>query len=45
MFYIWVFMVLVSAMVLGNPDPLIEVWAYSNEAVLKQIITDFVRAL
>jgi nucleoside 2-deoxyribosyltransferase len=35
----------VSAMILGNPDPLIEVRAYPNETSLKQIITDFVRNL
>jgi len=35
----------VSAMVLGNPDPLIEVRAYPNETSLKQIIIDFVRDL
>jgi 2'-deoxynucleoside 5'-phosphate N-hydrolase len=32
----------ISAMVLGNPDPLIEVQAYSDEASLKQIITEFI---
>jgi nucleoside 2-deoxyribosyltransferase len=32
----------VSAMVLGNPDPLIEVQAYPDEASLKQIITEFI---
>ena len=34
--------VVVSSMVLGNPDPFIEVRAYPNEALLKQIITEFV---
>jgi len=36
---------IVSAMVLGNPDPLIEVRTYPNEASLKQMIIDFVKAL
>lgn len=35
----------VSAMVLGNPDPLTEVRAYSNNAELKEIIVEFVLAL
>lgn len=35
----------VSAMVLGNPDPLMEVRAYPTEASLKRIITDFIKAL
>lgn len=35
----------VSAMVLGNPDSSLEVRTYSNEAVLKEIIVEFVRAL
>lgn len=35
----------VSAMVLGNPGPLLEVRIYSNEATLKKIIIEFVRAL
>ncbi len=35
----------VSAMVLGNPDPLIEVRVYPDETLLKQIIIDFVRTL
>jgi nucleoside 2-deoxyribosyltransferase len=35
----------VSAMVLGNPDPLMKVWAYPNEESLKKVIIDFVRAL
>jgi 2'-deoxynucleoside 5'-phosphate N-hydrolase len=35
----------VSAMVLGNPDPLMEVRVYPTEKSLKQIITDFVRTL
>lgn len=35
----------VSAMVLGNPDPLIEVRTYSNKAALKEIIIEFIPAL
>ena len=35
----------VSAMVLGNPDPLIKVQAYPNETILKKSIIEFVRAL
>lgn len=35
----------VSAMVLGNQDPLLEVRAYQTEMSLKQIIVDFVRNL
>lgn len=35
----------VSAMVLGNPDPSLEVRTYSNEAALKEILVEFVRAL
>jgi nucleoside 2-deoxyribosyltransferase len=35
----------VSAMVLGNPDPSLEVRTYSNEATLNEIIVKFVRAL
>lgn len=35
----------VSAMVLGNPNPLMNVRAYPTEISLKQIIIDFVRAL
>jgi hypothetical protein len=35
----------VSAMILGNPDPLINVRGYHNNIQLKQIIIDFVRAL
>lgn len=35
----------VSAMILGNPDPLMEVRAYLTETLLKQIIIDFVRTL
>lgn len=37
--------VAVSAMVLGNPDPLIKVQAYPNETILKKSIIEFVRAL
>lgn len=33
----------VSAMILGNPKPLIEVMAYPDETALKQIIIDFVK--
>ena len=36
---------IVSAMVLGNLDPLMEVRAYPTEKLLKQIITDFIRTL
>ncbi len=36
---------IVSAMVLGNPDPLLEARAYSDKASLKKIITEFLRAL
>lgn len=35
----------VSAMVLGNPDPSLEVKIYSDEAILKEIIVEFIRAL
>lgn len=35
----------VSAMVLGNPDPLIEIRTYPDREVLKEIIVEFVRAL
>ncbi len=35
----------VSAMVLGNPGPLLEVRTYSNDAVLNEIIVEFIRAL
>ncbi|AKB27180.1 deoxynucleoside 5'-monophosphate N-glycosidase [Methanosarcina siciliae C2J] len=35
----------VSAMVLGNPDPSLEVKIYSDEATLKEIIVEFIRAL
>lgn len=35
----------VSAMVLGNPSPLLEVRTYSNNAALKEIIVEYIRAL
>lgn len=35
----------VSAMVLGNPDPLIESRTYPDREVLKEIIVEFIRAL
>lgn len=35
----------VSAMVLGNPYPLMIVRSYSNEGELKEIIIEFIRAL
>jgi len=35
----------VSAMVLGNPNHLLEARAYPNKTVLKKIITEFIRAL
>jgi nucleoside 2-deoxyribosyltransferase len=35
----------VSAMVLGNPYPALDIRAYSNESVLNEIIIKFVRAL
>ena len=35
----------VSAMVLGNPDPLLEVRAYSDKASLQKIIIEFIKAL
>jgi nucleoside 2-deoxyribosyltransferase len=35
----------VSAMVLGNPDRLLEARAYSDKASLKKFITDFILAL
>ncbi|MDI9395548.1 MAG: nucleoside 2-deoxyribosyltransferase [Euryarchaeota archaeon] len=35
----------VSAMLLGNPDPLIELRTYSNRAALKEIIVEYVLAL
>jgi 2'-deoxynucleoside 5'-phosphate N-hydrolase len=35
----------VSAMVLGNPDPLLEARAYPDKAALKKIITEYVRVL
>lgn len=34
----------VSAMVLGNPDSLLEARAYPDKASLKKIITEFIRA-
>ena len=37
--------VVVSAMVLGNPYPSLDIRAYSNESVLNEIIIKFVRAL
>ena len=33
----------VSAMVLGNPDPLLEARAYPDKTSLKNIITEFIR--
>ncbi|MGV8077308.1 MAG: nucleoside 2-deoxyribosyltransferase [Methanosarcina sp.] len=35
----------VSAMVLGNPDPLLEVRAYPNEAILVKNINEFIEIL
>ncbi|MGB9938309.1 nucleoside 2-deoxyribosyltransferase [Methanosarcina sp.] len=35
----------VSAMVLGNPDPLLETKAYPDKTSLKNIIIEFIRAL
>lgn len=35
----------VSAMVLGNPYPLMKVRTYSNEETLKEIIIEFIQAL
>ena len=35
----------VSAMILGNPDCLLEARAYMDKAALKNLITDFIRAL
>lgn len=35
----------VSAMILGNPDHLLEARAYPNKTLLKKIITEFIRAL
>lgn len=35
----------VSAMLLGNPDRLLEAKAYMDKAALKNLITDFIRAL
>lgn len=35
----------VSAMVLGNPDPLMEVRTYSNKTALKEIIVGYILAL
>ena len=35
----------VSAMVLGNPGPLLEVRAYPDKASLKKIIIEFIKAL
>jgi nucleoside 2-deoxyribosyltransferase len=35
----------VSAMLLGNPDSLLEARAYTDKAALKNLITDFIRAL
>jgi hypothetical protein len=32
-------------MVLGNPDPLLEARAYPDKTSLKNIITEFIRAL
>lgn len=37
--------VAVSAMVLGNPDPLLEARAYQDKISLKNIITEFIRTL
>ncbi len=36
---------IVSAMILGNTDPLIEVRAYPTKKSLKQIIADFIKTL
>lgn len=36
---------IVSAMILGNKDPLIEVREYTTKKFLKQIITDFIKTL
>lgn len=35
----------VSAMVLGNPDPSLKILTYSNKAALNEIIVKFVKAL
>jgi 2'-deoxynucleoside 5'-phosphate N-hydrolase len=35
----------VSSMILGNPNPLMEVQAYPTEASLKQIIINFIKAV
>jgi hypothetical protein len=35
----------VSAMLLGNPDRLLEARAYTDKAALKNLITDFIRVL
>jgi hypothetical protein len=35
----------VSAMILGNPDHLLEARAYPNKTLLKKIITEFILAL
>ncbi|MGB9929817.1 MAG: nucleoside 2-deoxyribosyltransferase [Methanosarcina sp.] len=35
----------VSAMILGNPDPLIEIQAYPDKLILKQRIFEFIRIL
>ncbi len=35
----------ISAMVLGNPDPLLEAKAYPDKTSLKNIIIEFIRAL
>ena len=35
---------LVSAMILGNPNPLLQIKAYSKEEMLKQIISEFIES-
>lgn len=36
---------IISAMILGNKDPLIEVREYTTKKFLKQIITEFIKTL
>lgn len=36
---------IVSAMILGNPDPLVEIQAYPDKLILKQRIFEFIRIL
>lgn len=35
----------VSAMILGNPNPLLQIQAYKSEEILKQVISKFIESL